>query len=424
MSNIMFFSIPAHGHVNPTLAAAEELVKRGHRVKYYQTEEFREKIEAAGAEFTPLDDYLPPAPEDLDQKAGKDFSALIAMVVDTTINMEEMMDREMEEFKPDCIISDSICIWGKLFAKKYNIPFISSTTTMVFNEKTSKAMKPKLSEKFRLIKGMPLIQTKIAELNERGYRVPDFIWMIQNGINDNTIVYTSEKFQPDGHRFPDNFAFVGPSVQKIYAKKRRNPVKNSVTGSAGYRPQIYISLGTILNNNIDFYRKCIAALKDLDCSVIISAGKNTDITALGDIPESFSVYPQVDQLEVLSSTDIFITHCGMNSVMESLYYGVPMVLFPQHSEEGAVADRTAELGAGVRLKKASVKNIRKAVEELLESDKYRQNAEALSSDFKKYKGPRQAADFVEKVIRRVGEKAQEDLDFEAALAEYEAKGME
>lgn len=54
----------------------------------------------------------------------------------------------------------------------------------------------------------------------------------------------------------------------------------------------------------------------------------------------------VDQMAVLSISDAFITHCGMNSASEGLYYGVPLVLFPQTPEQDAVAKRTEELGAG------------------------------------------------------------------------------
>ena len=53
--NIAFFCIPAHGHTNPTLAVVRELTARGHTVRYYTTEAFRAKIEAAGAVFVPFD---------------------------------------------------------------------------------------------------------------------------------------------------------------------------------------------------------------------------------------------------------------------------------------------------------------------------------------------------------------------------------
>lgn len=113
MSKIVFFSIPAHGHTNPTIPVVAELVKRGHQVWYYSFVEFQERIEAAGAIFIACDDFLPPlSEEELERKAGKDFAALIEMVADTTIAMDEKVCQELREIEPDCIVSDSVCFWG------------------------------------------------------------------------------------------------------------------------------------------------------------------------------------------------------------------------------------------------------------------------------------------------------------------------
>lgn len=386
MSNIMFFNIPAHGHVNPTLAVVCELVKRDHGVRYYSTSEFKDKIEAAGAEFVSIEDYMPPEPEDLNKKVGQDFASLIEMVTDTTLNLDNMIKKEIETFRPDCVISDSVCFWGKLFAKKYDIPFVCSTTSMAFNQYTAKMMKQSIREIVRMFTGMPRIQVKMQLLNEHGYNVPNFVSLIQNDNDTNTIVYTSRKFQPMVETFSEKYIFTGPSVAKLYPGHEKS------------RPQIYISLGTVLNDNIKFYKQCIQALKDMDCDVIISAGKNTDISRLGEIPQSFSIHPYVNQLEVLADTDVFLTHCGMNSVNESLYYGVPMVLFPQHSEENAVAIRTEQLGAGFRLKKVSAGKIRNAVKEVLTNDKYRKCAKEIGEDFRQCKGAVSAVEFIENVI--------------------------
>ena len=153
MSHIMFFCIPAHGHFNPTVEVVKELVKRGHYVKYYLTSEFQQKIEDTQADFISIDDYMPPAPEDLDQKVGKDFASLIEMVADTTLSLESFISKEIKEFHPDCIVSDSLCFWGKLFAKKYQIPFICSTTSIAFNQYTARLMKQGFKEMFLMLKG-------------------------------------------------------------------------------------------------------------------------------------------------------------------------------------------------------------------------------------------------------------------------------
>ena len=56
---ILWFCIPAYGHTNPTIEVVRELTRRGHEVRYYSFEEFREKIEGAGADFVSCDANLP-----------------------------------------------------------------------------------------------------------------------------------------------------------------------------------------------------------------------------------------------------------------------------------------------------------------------------------------------------------------------------
>jgi len=74
---------------------------------------------------------------------------------------------------------------------------------------------------------------------------------------------------------------------------------------------------------------------------------------------------------------------------------VPMVLFPQHSEEEAIAGRVEELGAGLRLKRATAKEIRRALETVLADRHYSAAAQAIAEDFAQCGGAKEAADFIE-----------------------------
>lgn len=383
MACIFFFSLPAHGHVNPTLPLVRELSARGHRVIYYETEEFRERIEAAGAEFVSVEPYMPPAPKHLDRIAGKDFAALIAMVAETTLALDERIAEDVARHHPDLVIGDSVCFWGRLLAKKHGIPFICSTTTLAFNEHTSARMKPHLPEIIRMIIGMPRIERSMQRLRNHGYPVNSFLDVIQNDPVTDTIVYTSRLFQPESETFGENYAFVGPSVMQRFSRKTNG------------RPLVYISLGTVLHNAPRFYRHCMRALRDMGCDAIISIGNQVDPVTLGKTPANVQIFPRVNQLEVLSRADVFLTHSGMNSVSESLLCGVPMVLFPQHSEQEAVAGRTEELGAGLRLRRATPKEIRGALETVLADKHFKEAAQAIADDFAQCGGTKEAADFVE-----------------------------
>ncbi|MEG2018727.1 MAG: glucosyltransferase, partial [Clostridium sp.] len=246
---IVFFSIPAHGHTNPTIEVVRQLVKDGNEVIYYSFDEFKDKIEGAGARCICCDDYLRPRlrPED-EKRIGKDFSFLMEMVVETTLALDDKVSRELKEFNPHCIISDSVCFWGKLFAEKLNIPYICSTTTFAFNEKTARLMKRSLKEIIPMIFGMGRVKKKMELLREKDYEVKSFISLISNNNDTNTIVYTSKEFQPMAETFSDKFYFIGPSVASNLEENEEK------TGQ-----RIYISLGTVNNKETDFYKKCIKA---------------------------------------------------------------------------------------------------------------------------------------------------------------------
>lgn len=387
MSKIVFFSIPAYGHTNPTIEVVRELTTRGHKVWYYSFEEFRTKIEGAGAKFIGCDEYIPELRPEDEKKVGKDFSALISMMVDTTIALDKKVCDELKEINPDCIVSDSLCCWGKLFAKKLNITYICSTTSFAFNKDTASMLKKNLKEILYMVLGMRKINKKIELLRSHGYEVESFISLIENDNDIDTIVYTSKEFQPMAETFSDKYYFIGPSVEQVRVEQKIREHK-----------KIYISLGTVNNKNLSFYKNCIEAFRDSNMDVIMSVGNNTDISQLGTIPANFQVENKVEQVKVLQEVDGFITHCGMNSVNESLYYGVPLVLFPQQSEQELVCKRVLELGAGFMLKNDKPNNIKEAVYEIINNDKYKENAQKLSKSFKDSGGPAKAADAILNII--------------------------
>jgi MGT family glycosyltransferase len=392
MSKIVFFCIPAHGHTNPTLGVVRELVARGHQVWYYSYNTMREKIESAGATFVSCDDY------DMEQKltpkdsvrVGKDLAFSTKILVDTTLALDDKVCADMVQLKPDCIVADSMAVWGKAVAMKLGIPFVSSTTTFAFNQHSAKIMKQSIGELFKMVFSMPKITKQIKRLQGKGYPVKNILDIIQNDDSTHTIVYTSPEFQPCSETFSDKYAFVGPSIRPATSKveKKRDKL-------------IYISMGTVNNNMMALYKRCLAALADTDYQVIMSVGNLVSIEEFGVLPENISVFTHVDQIAVLQQANIFVSHCGMNSVSESLYFGVPLVMLPQTSEQGGVAERVFQLGAGIKLDKSDAASILGAIRKIFADNSYAQNAAVISEGFKHCSGAKGAADKIMQVCKNV-----------------------
>ncbi len=390
MARIAFFCIPAHGHTNPTLGVVRELVARGHEVIYYSYAPFRDKIEGAGARFVACDafDAEMRLTREEAKHIGSDLALSTKVLVDTTLSLDDMVCREMERLRPDCIVADSMAVWGKAVAWKLGIPFVSSTTTFAFNEHSAKLMKQSIGQLFSMILSMPKINRHIKRLQNKGYPVKSVLDLIQNDANTDTIVYTSARFQPCAETFSEKYAFVGPSIRPAESTFEKTGEK-----------LVYISMGTVNNDMLPLYRSCIEALRDTQLQVVLSVGDQVPADAFGALPERIRIYPQVDQIAVLQKADVFLTHCGMNSVSEALYYGVPLVMLPKTTEQSAVAARAEQLGAGLRLQKTDTASIRKAVETVLNDSSFRENARAIAEDFRACDGAGGAADKIESCCR-------------------------
>lgn len=385
MKSIMFFCIPAYGHHNPTIPLAKELVSRGNKVRYYSFNEFKDKVESTGATFIACDEFLQEVDEDV-EKGAKVLSTSEMTIVDlqTTAKMDDFLKKEVEEFKPDVIVSDSVCFWGKLTARKYNIPMVVSTTTFAFNKYSSAYMKSSFAEIMDLICGQKRVKAELKKLEQYGYHEKSIMPLVKNDNYTDTIVYATKKYQPCSDTFSKHYAFVGPSVSTDILPDKDNT-----------RPLVYISLGTVVSNKPDFYKKCVEALKDEDVDVIISCGKAVNPDLLNGLADNVKVYTKVNQLEILSKANVFLTHNGMNSTSESLYMATPMVFFPQTYEQRAVAKRAKEMGAGIELREESVAAIHDAIMEVIENSKYAKAAGECSEDFRSASGPKGAAEFIE-----------------------------
>ena len=266
---------------------------------------------------------------------------------------------------------------------KHGIPYVSSTTTFAFNRHSARYMKESPWDIAKMVFAMPRINRQLDRLRENGYPVKSLLEIVQNDNDTNTIVYTSKYFQPCADTFSDRYRFIGPSIR---------PIREPMAKTAG--KTVYISMGTV-NQDREFYRNCIHALGRTDWQVVISMGTNPE--HYDQLPDNIQIYESVDQMAILSIADAFITHCGMNSVSEGLYYQVPLVLFPQTSEQNAVARRAEELGAGVRLRSTSEEDVLAALQQVLFEPGYQDNAAQIAQSFRACGGAAEARAFLEDI---------------------------
>lgn len=394
MSKVLVFNLSGHGHVNPTLAVVQELTARGEEVIYYLTDEFKHKIQSTGATFRRYErmsqeqcqslpsDSFPSLSEVLSRKLGEGLQVIIPQLLD-----------EVRAEQPDYIIYDSMCLWGKLLTKILQVPAIAFHSTYASNEHfnlfdvfaahNSQASPPTTDPMVAL---RSQVEQFCTTYGIQPFELSDLL------LHDEllNIVSMLRAFQPAGDTFDERFVFVGPSIS------RRAETNDFPLDRLGEQPVLYISLGTAFNNWLDFFQMCLTAFGGQPWQVVMSIGTKIDQSALGSIPDNFIVDSYVPQLAVLKQTDVFLTHGGMNSVMEALYYGVPLVAIPQMPEQVITSERVAQLGVGVAIEKTAVtqSTLLSAVATVANDPQFREKAQRMQEILRSAGGYKQAADSI------------------------------
>ena len=319
----MFISTPYTGHVHPSLNVVESMVRAGHHVTYILTEKWRSEIESRGAKLLAYEQSakLTPMLRDayhLALRAGAEYDAI---VYDQLFFLGRILGEKL--VKPAVRLFASVAVNEKIMAD-----FMQSGGFMgVFRSQTIRHMWTK-----DVMKG---IDGSIADWTNEVASYP----------LDCNIVFTERWFQPNENNFPsDKYHFVGPSIPMMTSKRQ-------IPWAQLPHPILYVTLGTVSNRNRQFFIKCFRAFDNEKVSVIVSLGNGLPVSAFSKVPSNFHLYSYVPQVEVLSHADVFITHCGLNSVHQAVCAGVPMVAIPISNDQLTNGKRVAELGLGVLLNK-------------------------------------------------------------------------
>ncbi|QPJ84926.1 hypothetical protein HH195_02940 [Sarcina sp. JB2] len=135
--------------------------------------------------------------------------------------------------------------------------------------------------------------------------------------------------------------------------------------------------------------------------MIISIGKTLKKEQLGKIPNNFYVYNFVPQIEVLKRTDLFITHGGMNSTSEAMYFGVPLIVVPQVANQPIVEKRIEDLELGRVINKNNISSniIRNYANEILNNDRYKDNMMKMRTKVRQAGGENKAVELINDLLK-------------------------
>ncbi|WP_354644209.1 macrolide family glycosyltransferase [Kitasatospora camelliae] len=387
-AHIAMVSIPAHGHVNPSLEVIRELVARGHRVSYCNDPSFARTIESTGARLVPYDTVLPLGEDPGEWPEGP--VAIQELFLDDAVAMLPALQRAFEGDRPDLVLYDIAGYAGRLVAEGWGVPAVQLSPTFVAWEGYEQDLAEML-DAVRTGPGGPEHHRRFADwLADNGAAVRDPQEF--TGRPARSLALVPRVLQPNADRVdPERYTFLGP----CFGDRSH---QGDWTRPEGAERVLLVSLGSAFTRQPAFYRACLRAFGDLPgWHVVLQIGWHTDPAELGPVPANVEVHPWVPQLAVLEQADAFVTHAGMGGTAEGLSCGLPMIAVPQAADQFANADRLVELGVGRRLdtEQATAEELRKALLELTADPAVAPRLAAIRRELREEGGTTRAADLIE-----------------------------
>lgn len=221
MAKYVFLNMPGRGHVNPTLAVVQELVRRGQEVSYYLTEEFRDVVQVTGAVFQPYQSKLkgvPTMPPSFSSMGGAPTGSVGPMFLleDMRSVPPQVIDRIRVE-QPDVIVYDFMCVWARTVIDELHVPAVATRATYASNEHFN--MLEQMRERMQNMPAgremMERMRARMVELAEQAGSSTNplaGIFSAFSRVEQLNIIFMPKEFQPAAETFDDRYLFVGPSI--------------------------------------------------------------------------------------------------------------------------------------------------------------------------------------------------------------------
>ena len=382
--HISMVGTTAPSHIYPSLALIRELVDRGHRVTYAVGEQLVGLVEPTGAEVIPHSSILPLD----DTEWPEDPGGAMRVFLDEGITVFPLLAEQYDADPPDLFLYDIGGLPAPLLAARYGVPAVQLSPTYVAWDG--------YEEDFA-----EFIETLEASESGIAYYATYNAWLRENGIETDATVWQSRPqhglslipraMQPNAEKVADNIQFVGPCLDPVRLADA------SWQPPASGRKVLLVSFGTAFNDQAPVYRACIEAFDDSEWHVVMAIGQHVDPAELGDLPDNIEVHRMVPQLAVLAHADAFITHAGMGSCTEALWFGVPTVAIPQAVDQFGNAAMLEALGVGRHLPadEVSASALREAVDGVVSSADVATRLASISAEVRANGGVEKAADAVE-----------------------------
>jgi UDP:flavonoid glycosyltransferase YjiC (YdhE family) len=426
------FGPPLRGHYGPLSNLASELIARGHRATFIHHADAAALVEADDAGFEPIGAGSPQLASWTGPMARIKGVLGLGGVMDGMVRFTDMICRDapalLERLGVDAVLVDQLEPGGALVAQRLGLPFISLAIALPINREPG-VPPPYVGWAYDPSPGG-------LKRNRGGWRVTDLVLgKVGKAIERNSTLLglpprrrLEDCFSPllqvaqlvpgldfPRHELPENFHYTGPFRRAGRDKFSLPP--------GDERPLVYCTLGTLQGSRTGLFRKVAAACAKRDLRLLMTSGRATGRHDLEQLPGNPLVYDWVPQEAVLEHVSLTVCHGGMNSVLDSLAAGVPMVVMPLAFEQSAIAARMQYAGVAEFLSaRSSSRQIANSIAMVREVPSFQARARAIQQEFRQAGGVSRAADLIEEALGPGAAAARQAAATTAGAAQDDVRG--
>jgi zeaxanthin glucosyltransferase len=405
----------AIGPLHTMLPLGQELQRRGHRVTLFGILEAEPKALAAGVAFSPVgvaEFPLGASVQGLSKLGQLQGLAALQYTIHLLNQLSTVMLRDapaaIQAAGVDALLVNQGVVEGGTIAEHLQLPFVTVCSAVVLNAEpsippfcTPWRYSPTRWARWRNQLGYAVLERiaqpmrDLLDDHRREWKLPLYSSLNEAYSPLAQISQAPAEFEFPRQELPPWFHFTG--TYHTPASRASVPFPHDQLNG---KPLIYASMGTLQNRLQWVFETIAAACEGLEVQLVISLGGSAKPESLPDLLGRPLVVEYAPQLELLQKAVLMITHAGMNTTMECVQQGVPMVAIPVANDQPGVAARIAWTGAGkcVPLRRLNVLRLRKVIQQVLSQESYKQQVLRLQEATHRAGGVQRAADIVEQAI--------------------------
>jgi zeaxanthin glucosyltransferase len=406
---------PYPGHLNPLAALGRELQTRGHRVTFLQIPDLDTMVNSHGLNFCAIGQFTYQSgtlAETFAQLSKLSKIKALEYSLHFCQEMTEIICRDAPEAIAfagiEVLLVDQLEPAGETVAQFLKLPFICISSAQAIHRQSIDI--PPFFTSWRYYNtGWAKLRNRIAFyiLDRSSYPIVQTInkYRHQWGLSTYHHLYDTETRLAHISQQPPAFDFPAANLPEYFHYV--GPLRNEPSDSVSFpferltgQPLIYASLGSIQNTKSEIFHCISAACQDLDVQLVITHGGGMGEAGVQKLPGSPLVVEYAPQLKVLAKASLTITHAGMNTTLDSLSYGVPLVAIPITFEQPGTGARIRWTGVGevIPLERLNVSRLQAAIQRVLTEKFYREKALKIQQSIQQAGGVKRATNIIEQAI--------------------------